>query len=258
VDVAEFWSFGTISFAQVNLWPPDVDDRKVTAAPSTLDSGRGTSHGDRRSGRSVSQRASTLRRLALVWSLGIVGLGTVGAQERVPVEDLFLDASVVGGGHWYAGLVTSLAVMGWTIAAVALGFSALACRLSGRQNASVATGSIALIVTLLLFDDLFLLHSAVVPKVFGGSKWWLVAFEAAAILMWTVRWRTEIVRTRWELLVAAAVGFASSLMFDRYPVGGDWTLIAEDGAKALGVIALATWAVSTAVDLIGSMVQSDR
>ncbi len=186
-------------------------------------------------------------------------LAVVGMQRRVPVEDLFLDASVVGGGLWYAGLVTSLAVMGWTVAAVALGFSALACQRSGRFNAAKATGSIGLIVALLLFDDLFLLHTAVVPKVIGGSKWLLVVVEAVAITVWTIRWKAEIVRTRWELLVAAAVGFAGSLVFDRYPIDAEgWALIAEDGAKVLGIVALATWAVSTAADLIGSMVQRDR
>lgn len=197
--------------------------------------------------------------MAIVWLVGFAGLATVGLQQSVPVEDLFLDAAVVGGGHWYAGLVTSLAVMGWTVAAVALGFSALACRRSGRENAARATGSIGMIVALLLFDDLFQLHTAVVPKVIGGSKWWLIILEALAILVWSVRWKTEIARTRWELLVAAAVGFGASLLFDKFPVGGEeWMLVSEDGAKVLGVVALATWAVSTAADLIGSLVQTDR
>jgi len=255
VDEADHWSFGTYSIAQVKQRPRGVDHRWVTTAQQDLDNSREIASSERRSGRSVSQRASTLRRLAFVWSLGLLGLATVAAQETVPVEDLFLDASVVGGGHWYAGLVTSFAVMGWTIAAVSLGFCCLASRMSGRQNAALATGSIGLIVTLLLFDDLFLLHTNVVPKVLGGSKWLLIGLEAIAILVWSIRWKSEIIRTRWELLLAAAAGFGASLVFDRFPVGGDWTLVAEDGAKVLGVFALATWAVSTAADLIGSMVR---
>ncbi len=231
----------------------------MTSAPSDLDIVRDTARRERRAERSALQRASTLRRLASVWLLGVGGLAMVAMQERVPVEDLFLDASVVGGGHWYAGLVTSLAVMGWTVSAVALGFAALACRISGRRNASMATGLFGLIVAVLLFDDLFLLHSAVVPKVLGGSKWFLVALEAAAVAAWAVRWRAEIIRTRWELLLAATAGFAASLVFDRFPLGADqWALLAEDGAKVLGIVALATWAVSTAADLIGSLVQADR
>lgn len=116
-----------------------------------------------------------------------------------------------------------------------------------------------LIIALLLFDDLFLLHTAVVPKVIGGSKWWLIIAEAVSILYWIVRWKAEIIRTRWELLVAAALGLAASLAFDKFPIGGeDWALVAEDGAKVLGIVALATWAVSTAADLIGSLVQPDR
>ena len=229
----------------------------MTSAPSDLDTRRVTAQSERRSERSASQRASTVRRLTIVWILGLAGLAVVAMQERVPVEDLMLDASVVGGGHWYAGLVTSLAVMSWTVATVALGFAALACRVSGRVNASKATGSIAVIVAVLLFDDLFLLHSDVVPMVFGGSKWWLVCVEAVAIVGWAIRWRSEVLRTRWELLAAAAVGLGASVLFDRHAVRGeDWSLIAEDGAKVLGVLALATWAVSTAADLIRAGVTS--
>lgn len=214
---------------------------------------------DRRTGRSRSQRASTLRRLLSTWSLVLLGLAVVSLQTAVPTEVLLLDASVVGGGRWYAGLVTSLTVMGWTVASVALGFASLASRVSGRSNAAHATGWMALILAVLLFDDLFLLHTSLVPSLLGGSKWMLVFAEALAILIWSVRWRSEIVRTRWELLIAASIGFGLSLSFDRFPVGGErWELIAEDGAKALGVVAIATWAVSTASDLIVSIAEGAR
>lgn len=192
----------------------------------------------------------------MAWSLGLSGLAAVSLQKAVPAEVLLLDASVVGGGRWYAGLVTSLTVMGWTVAAVSLGFASLASRISGRRSASMATGSIALIVAVLMLDDLFLLHSALAPTLFGGSKWALVLLEGIAAIAWSIWWRSEITRTRWELLVAASAGFAVSLAFDRFGFGHkEWTLIAEDGAKVLGVLALATWAVSTAADLIRSLVQ---
>ena len=71
--------------------------------------------------------------------------------------------------------------------------------------------------------------------------------------VWSLVWRREILRTRWELLSATAVGFGTSLLVDRFPLtDARLSLIAEDGAKALGVLALATWSVSTATDLIRS------
>lgn len=210
---------------------------------------------ERRSRRPTGERASTLKRLVLAWLVGVSGLAVVAFQSSVPVESLLLDASAVGGGHWYSGLVTSLGVFGWTVAAVSLLGAAHASRLSGRMGAGNAFGSFGLIVLVLLFDDLFQLHSAVVPAVIGGPKTGLMAAEALAVLTWTIRYRDEILRTRWELLVAAALGFIWSLGFDRFPLTSDrWALIVEDGGKMLGVLALATWAVSTALDLIGSLI----
>ena len=213
---------------------------------------------ERRTHRRAGQRASTLKRLIVAWLFGVGGLAVVAFQSSVPVESLLLDASTVGGGRWYGGLVTSLGVFGWTVAAVSLLGTAHASRLSGRTGAGDAFGSFGLIVLLLLFDDLFQLHSAVVPAVVGGPKSGLMAVEFVVVAAWTIRYRGEISRTRWEMLVAAAVGFGWSLGFDRFPLASDrWALIVEDGGKMLGVLALATWAVSTAMDLIGSLVAVD-
>ncbi len=116
---------------------------------------------------------------------------------------------------------------------------------------------IGAITTLLLLDDLLQLHSVVFPRYIGGSKWVLIALEATGVLLWVARWSDEIVRTRWELLVAAGCGFASSLVVDRFGLGpGRWSLVLEDGAKALGVLAVATWAVSSALDLMRSLVDA--
>lgn len=165
-----------------------------------------------------------------------------------------LDAAVVGGGHWYSGLVTSLTVLGWAVAVASLGFASFTCRVAGRNAASHSMGSMAVIIAVLLFDDLLQLHSTVVPRLLGGPKWTLILLEGVAVLLWLGRWNGEIVRTRWELLVAAGVGFATSLAVDWFPLAdGRSSLLAEDGAKVLAVLALATWAVSSAADLIRSM-----
>lgn len=213
---------------------------------------------ERRAARSASQRASTLRRLALVWLVGLAGLSVVALQHRVPIEDLLLDPSVVGGGRWYGGLVTSIGVVVWTVASVAAFGAGYVSWLVGRVGACVTMVSSSAIIALLLFDDLFLLHTAVVPALTGLPKLGLVIFEAMAVVVWGATCRKEISRTRWELLVAAGFGFALSLVFDQTLPASVQALLLEDGAKLLGVLALAAWAVSTAADLTRSMVGSRR
>lgn len=214
---------------------------------------RRVSSGERRAARSISQRASSLRRLAVVWILGLLLMVAVGLQNRVPVEDLLLDASVVGGGHWYSGFVTSLGVVIWTMAATSAFGAGYVSHVAGRPRATTMLGVGGLIISALLFDDLYLLHSNLIPKVTGLPKMATLAAEALAVLGWIAACRSEIARTRWELLAASALGFAGSVATDQaWTSGGTQSLMIEDGAKLLGTLALAAWSVSTAADLVRS------
>ena len=193
--------------------------------------------------------------MAVIWLLGLAGLALVAFQERVPIEDLLLDPSVVGGGHWYGGLVTSIGVVVWTVASVAAFGAGYISWLVGRIGVSATMIAAGAITAVLLLDDLFLLHSSVVPDVTGLPKLGLVVIEAAAVVAWVISCKGELSRTRWELLLAAGFGFSVSLIADQQldadVVGA---LLVEDGAKLLGVLALAAWSVSTATDLARSVV----
>lgn len=175
-------------------------------------------------------------------------------QTQVPVEDLLLDASVVGGGHWYSGLITSIGVVIWTVAATALFGAGYLTRLGNRPQASRMLVLAGTLTAALLFDDLLMLHSDLLPRLTGLSKMVIVGCEGVATGAWVLRWRAEISRTRWELLVASAFGFAGSVITDATLAGGsDLNLLVEDGAKFLGVLALCAWSISTASDLVKSL-----
>ncbi len=211
---------------------------------------------DRRLPRPVAARTSTIHRLIMIWLLGFGILAIVAFQNRVPVEDLLLDRVVVSGGKWYSGMITSLVVGTWTTAAVAAGGAAFTSHVASRPSASRAFASAGAIITFLMLDDLYLLHSSVVPPLFGVPKLALMVAEAGAVVVWCIVCRAEIVRTRWELLLAALAGFALSVVVDSLSTPSTLNLVVEDGGKLLGVLALAMWAVSSATDLISSAVRA--
>lgn len=211
---------------------------------------------DRRLPRPIAARASTIHRLAGIWLVGLGILAIAAFQNRVPVEDLLLDRALVSGGKWYSGMVTSLVVVAWTTAAVSAFGAAFTSRVAGRHVAASAFASAGAIITLLMLDDLYQLHSSVVPPQFGVPKQALMIVEGGAVVVWFVIHRAEIVRTRWELLVAAQVGFVVSLVVDTVSTPSTLNLVVEDGGKLLGVFALAMWAISTAGDLIVSAVRA--
>ncbi len=211
---------------------------------------------ERRVPRPIAARASTIHRLIKVWLLGFGVLATAAFQNRVPVEDLLLDRVVVSGGKWYSGMVTSLIVIAWTTAAVSILGAAFTSHVANRHVAVRAFAAAGAIVTFLMLDDLFLLHSSVVPELLGLPKLALIVAEAIAVVVWIAVYWSEIVRTRWELLVAAQAGFMVSVVVDTLATPTTLILVVEDGGKLLGVLALAMWAVSSAADLVASAVRA--
>ncbi len=207
--------------------------------------------------RNVRRGRHALLPLLIAWSAATALLAVVALQTAVPVQDLFLDATAVNGSAWYAGSVTSLGILMWTIAVCGCLATSYVTHLGGRAKAAEAFRSAALVFGVLLLDDLFLLHSNLLPSVTGLPKVTFLGVEAVLAAMWLIPALPELARTRWELLVAATLGFAISLGTDTFFDGrGTGWLLAEDGAKFLGIVALATWSVMTAADVMRSVVPS--
>lgn len=209
--------------------------------------------------RRVRSARDGLVSLFIAWLAAGALLAAIGLQNEVPVEDLLLDATVVSGTEWYVGMLTSLTVLGWSVAVMGCAATAYVAHLVGRTGAMVAFRSASFVFALLLFDDLFLLHSSVFPRLFNVSKTVVLAAEMVIALLWLVPSRLELARTRWSILLGAAAAFGASIVIDVLgaPQSGG-VLLAEDGAKLFGVAALATWAVISSCDVLASMVDRER
>ncbi len=215
---------------------------------------------DRRHARRAGERASTLAALAGVWSIGLVILGFVQIQSEAPVELLLVDPALSSGVPWYAGLVTSLAAIGWTTATVSAAIGGRVCRWVGRRGATTMLRGAALLFALLTLDDVFGFHAWVIPDALGTTKLAPLSVTGALGLAWLWENRRELLRTRVELLAAAFAGFAVSVGTDLLVAGQDtgMRVMIEDGAKFLGVLALAAWSTSTTFDLLRSVITTGR
>ncbi len=204
------------------------------------------------------QTGRALIPLAVSWSIAIVFLVGISLQTAVPIEQLFLDATAVNGQKWYAGSVTSLGILMWTVAVCGCLATAYVAHLGQRAKAANAFRGAAVVFGVLLLDDLFLLHSNLLPSITGLPKLAFLGMEMVLAAIWLVSAVPQLGRTRWELLVAASVGFAVSLFTDAFFDGrGAAWLMAEDGSKFLGIVALATWSGMTATDVVRSVVRPE-
>ena len=173
-------------------------------------------------------------------------------QRAVPYEELLLDPAHYGDRPWYTGLISNLGILGWTTATVAAAIGGWIGRLVDRTGASELLGGGALLSGLLLLDDLFQLH-IIVPKTIGAPKTVFYVLYLVLATSWVIANRREIGRTRWQLLAAAVVALSISVAADRLATNAGPSLIAEDSAKFLGILAWALYFVLTTRDITRSI-----
>ncbi len=195
--------------------------------------------------------------LALVWAGTLAVLALAGLQNSVPAAELFLDPSALAGAHWYAGLLSNLGILAWTTAVVSALWGGWVAGRTGRAGASRFLVDGALVTGVMLLDDLLRLHSGVLPRLFGVPKAAAMLMVVAPTIVWAVHFGSEVVRTRWLVLLSSLAALASSVTADQLINRGTTTgILIEDGAKLLGVVAFALYFVLTSVDITRSVIRS--
>ncbi len=202
-------------------------------------------------------RFNLLLPLLLLWALGLLIIGFAVLQEQVPSEDIFMDATFVGGQQWFVGMVAALGMVAWTASVCFCLLAGWVAGLAGRTAARTAFRGGGLLFALLLLDDLFLFHVDLLPRTLGVPKVGVLAAYAALAALWLLTSIDELRRTRFPFLVGAALAFAVSLGVDVLIDGTDvgFRGAVEDSAKFLGILALALWATTSATDVIRSVVR---
>jgi hypothetical protein len=211
---------------------------------------------ERRRSVAAAQRLSDLIAITIVWGAGLVVLAVAGLQTQIPVAQLLSDPATVNGGMWYAGLISNLGAIGWTVAMTAAAGGAFVARVGGRPRSTISflRGG-ALLGAMLLIDDLFQVHQRLLPREVGLSKPVVLLIELVLAGGWALTSIGELRRTRWHLLVMAGGAFAVSLVVDQLIAGPESgaRILVEDGAKFLGVLAWALYFVRTAADIVASI-----
>lgn len=212
---------------------------------------------ERRRGFPLRRQARVLAPLLAVWAVGFGVLGAVAVRGRV--GELLLDPTYASGGAWYLGAVSQLGVLAWTLGAGAACGAAWVVHRTGRPAATRFLGGGAGAGAVLLVDDLFGLHSNIIPML-GLPKRASEAAVAVPVTLWIVTFRRDLARTRWQVLACSLAGLGVSVTVDSvvHPGRVDLALLAEDGPKFLGALAWATYFVLTARDVAASAIDAGR
>jgi hypothetical protein len=211
---------------------------------------------ERRRGFTLRQQLGLVTPLIVAWSIASIGLAAAGIQNSVPLEQLFLDPSYLANAPWYAGLLSNLGILSWTVAAVTAAGGSWVAFHTQRASAGRFLGVASFVATVFLADDLLLLHSGLLRQTTGMPKTAAMALVCIPALIWVVLFHDEIRRTRWIVLAAAGAGLATSVGVDIvFSPAGASGLMLEDGAKFMGVVAFAVYNSLTAVDIARSTIR---
>lgn len=212
---------------------------------------------DRRRGFSAADHLRVLVPLMIVWALGFTCLAAVALRGNV--GELLLDPAYASGGAWYMGVISQMGILAWSVGTVAAAGAGWMAAESGRPDAARFMRRAAVTSGVLLTDDLLELH-AVLNRTFHIPKVGMELVVLAPLAWWLVRYRRDILRTRYQLLAASLLANGTSFVVDAllHPGMADIGVLFEDGPKFLGTLAWATYFVMTARDIARSAVRSAR
>ena len=159
-------------------------------------------------------------------------------QQEVPIEFLMRDPLAVSGSPYYYGLVSNLGIIVWCgSSAICLFCCLLVLRRSGWSEDVKFLLAAGVFTTLLMMDDLFMLHEVFYQYKFGIPEKVIMAIygilAAFYILRFIKYWRTLAPLTFLTALALLSISVGTDIMFD-----ADESValrLTEDGCKFLGI-----------------------
>lgn len=168
-------------------------------------------------------------------------------QNRISVQTLTRDVSAVANAPFYSGAISNLGVLVWGAAVAITWFSFSLLREIGvnKEFSRFFLFSSGL-TSILLLDDLFLVHEQVFPKYLNVPEKLVFVGYGIIILLYLVKFRKTILKTDFLLLILAFGFFGLSVVIDLLPIvesrlGIEDQFLLEDGFKLLGILSWLTY-----------------
>ncbi len=181
-------------------------------------------------------------------------------QQGTRVRYLFLDPASAVGAPFYLGLFSQLGVLLWCVAAaISLFTSCFLRRVGRRPDWAGFLLCFGLLTTLLMFDDLLMLHEEVFPTYGYIPEPVVLGLYGALALGCLARFRRTLMKTEYGLLLLAIGLFGGSLIFDLgervFEMGKRvYELVPEDGLKLLGIVTWSIYLVRTSLASLDSAI----
>ncbi|WP_242916576.1 hypothetical protein [Pontibacter liquoris] len=174
--------------------------------------------------------------VTFLYLLALLILAAIALQPYVKVSDLTRDAIVIAKGRIYYGLLSNIGILLWCAAASCCLFSAWLLNVANIKRNRLFLFCAGLLSAILLFDDFFMLHELVIPKLFGIKEIYVVATYPLLILAFLLYFRNAILNTSYLVLLTSLGFLGLSVVIDAIlPDSGQLEFLLEDGFKFMGI-----------------------
>jgi hypothetical protein len=169
------------------------------------------------------------------------------ARKQLPITFFFSDVATTANLPFYAGIVSNVGILLWTVAAVAACFAGSVLRLRGGDprlaRFLLASGAFS---ALLMADDLFLVHEMVAPYYLGIPQNVVLGSYGVLAMAGFAAFNDTIRRTEYQLFALAVAFLALSVAIDLASALVPNEVLWEDSTKLLGIVAWCLYFTRTA------------
>ena len=180
--------------------------------------------------------ASHLLTVILLVSIILLSLHT-----SIPLEKFTRDPTATMGVNPFVGIVSNIGVLLWCVSASICLFTFFS--IIKRRNNQLNEDTLFLLffgltTSILLLDDLFLIHEFIGPRILNIPEKQIYVFYGMIVLFGIVRFKKVILQNEWVILSLSFSFFALSVAIDIFgslPYIPSSTFV-EDSFKLLGIV----------------------
>ena len=193
----------------------------------------------------LAQARALMSFLLLLYLIPVLCLSAVvvaSTNTGISLGDFLRDPSSTTETSPFVGVISNLGALLWAASATVCLFSWSIMRSTqGKTAFARFVLFFGLMTVILLLDDLFLFHETVYPR-FGVSEMLSAMCYGVVVLYGLIAFRKCILETEFLILLIALAFFGLSIFVDTFQGRiewriGEWRILAEDGAKFLGIVA---------------------
>ena len=177
-------------------------------------------------------------------------VATVSIFSQINITSFIRDVTAIANIHPLSGILSTLGILLWCVAASVSLFSAFILRNYGQSKIFKFLFISSLLSTYLMLDDAFLFHEVLAFKYFGIDEKIVLLTLGISVLAYLISFRQIILKTKYSVLLLAFSFLTISVLTDGildpwFWSLGHWEYFIEDGAKWLGIASWCSYYVQT-------------